>query len=100
MPDDFRLVLVFFFLALPPLGVEVSREEGRDLLDGAVPVGERNESRLAWERDRLRDERAEGEGLGRVSTGTEDGPRSNCLTYTSCTEGKRELLSLPLTLDL
>ena len=87
-PEDFRLPLcgVFFpLLALPPpADDEVSREEGRDLLEGVGPLGERKASRLACDRERLREEREEGEGLGMASAGRDDSPKSKFLTYASC----------------
>lgn len=71
LPDFLRdLCVLLTFLCL----VAVSKEAGRDLLTS--PLGERKESRLAWERERLR-EREEGEGLGRGSLDTEDTPKSN-----------------------
>ena len=89
-PEDFRLAFCGVFFPFLDL-LEVSSEEGRDLL--LDPLGERNESRLACERDRLR-ERTEGEGLGRGSVDTEDTPSSNCLMYSSCRRERESLLTL------
>lgn len=82
LPLDFLcradLGVAVLALGLPALGT-VSREAGRCLFPSPVA---RKESRLACERLRLR-ERPEA-GLGRGSRDTEEGPKLNFRTYSSC----------------
>ena len=79
LPDFLREDLDTAFLVLFGLLtlLVVSRDAGLDLL--TPPSGLRKESRLAWERERLR-EREVGEGLGSGSLDTEDNPRLNFWT--------------------